>query len=78
MYIQQLCIWWCAKSIHQSPSPLSSLLSSLFLRMFNLAADAIDENYGVAVVFHEEERDEGTKTENVVAQEQDPVADVRT
>lgn len=45
--------------------------------MFNLAADAIDENYGVAVVFHEEERDEGTKTENVVAQEQDPVADVR-
>lgn len=46
--------------------------------MFNLAADAIDENYGVAVVFHEEERDEGTKTENVVAQEQDPVADVRT
>ena len=40
-------------------------------------ADAIDENYGVAVVFHEEERDEGGKTENVVSQEQDPTADVR-
>ena len=32
----------------------------------------------MAVVFHEEEGDEGAKTENVVAQEQDPVADVRT
>jgi pre-mRNA-splicing helicase BRR2 len=38
-------------------------------------ADAIDENYGVAVVFHEEEGDEGAKTENVVAQEEDPAED---
>ena len=35
------------------------------------AADAIDENYGVAVVFHEEEGGEGGKMETVVAQDED-------
>ena len=37
------------------------------------AADAIDENYGVAVVFHEEDTEEGGKTDTVVAQEEDPM-----
>ena len=48
-------------------------LPSLSLPLHPLCtADAIDENYGVAVVFHEEEGDEGAKMENVVSQEQDP------
>lgn len=59
-----LCI-----SLSSSPPPHSFSLSP------TLTADAIDENYGVAVVFHEEEGEEGRKVENVAAQEQDP-ADV--
>lgn len=37
------------------------------------AADAIDENYGVAVVFHGEDTEEGGKTDTVVEQEEDPM-----
>lgn len=37
------------------------------------AADAIDENYGVNVVFNEEDAEEGGKTHTVVAQEEDPM-----
>ncbi|CAI8015215.1 Putative U5 small nuclear ribonucleoprotein 200 kDa helicase [Geodia barretti] len=40
-----------------------------------METDAIDENYGVAVVFQEEEGEEGGRTENVVATEQDPADD---
>jgi pre-mRNA-splicing helicase BRR2 len=40
-----------------------------------METDAIDENYGVAVVFQEEEGEEGGRTDNVVATEQDPADD---
>lgn len=48
-------------------------LLSPSLSISRCAADAIDENYGVAVVFHEEDTEEGGKTDTVVAQEEDPM-----
>ena len=56
--------------------PYWSLLSNLsFLYLcccLSLtAADAIDENYGVAVVFHEDEGEEGGRTETAVAQDEE-------
>ena len=84
--IQHVCIYNPSLYIDGTPSLIPSLPSPLpclplsfpSLSLTSLppcpwcAADAIDENYGVAVVFHEEEGDEGAKMENVVSQEQDP------